>query len=263
MKNSIIYVMVFLGLQAAASLIVTALWGLLGGTPDLTVVKMIVITALFSVAVIAVFLLARWAELSPHWLRTRPWMVLFWSVVAAFGTMLPSVWLQELLPEMPNIVEDELKMILGNRWGYLAVGLLAPLAEEIVFRGAILRTLLGNDSPTSTGYRPMVAIALSAVFFAVAHLNPVQMPHAFLIGLLLGWMYWRTGSILPGLAFHWANNSVAYVCYNLFPSQEDMTMSEFFGGSQTHVAMALFCSLLILLPALFQLNVWMKKTGDR
>jgi membrane protease YdiL (CAAX protease family) len=259
MKNSIIYIIVFWGLQAAATLIIKALWGLLGGTTDMTVMKLVAITVTFSVAVIAVFLLARWAEVSPHWLRTRPWMVLFWSVVAALGTLLPSVWLQELLPEMPNLVEDELKMILGNRWGYLSIGLLAPLAEEVVFRGAILRTLLGNDGTASAGYRPAVAITLSAVFFAVAHLNPPQMLHAFLIGLLLGWMYWRTGSILPGMAFHWANNTVAYVGYNLFPGQEDAKLSELFGGSQLHIMMALLFSLMILLPALYQLNIWMKK----
>jgi len=259
MKNSIIYILVFLGLQAAASLIVTTLWGLLSGSADMTVMKLIAITVIFSITVIAVFLLARWAEVSPHWLRTRPWMVLIWSVVAALGTLLPSIWLQELLPEMPNLMEDELKMILGNRWGYLSIGLLAPLAEEIVFRGAILRTLLGNDSTTSGTYRPAVAITLSAVFFAVAHLNPPQMPHAFLIGLLLGWMYWRTGSILPGMAFHWANNTVAYVGYNLFPGQEDTKLSELFGGSQLHIMMALLFSLMILLPALYQLNIWMKK----
>jgi membrane protease YdiL (CAAX protease family) len=160
---------------------------------------------------------------------------------------------------MPNVVENELKMIMGNRWGYLSIGLLAPLAEEVVFRGAILRTLLGGDRPESGGYRPLVAIPLSALFFAVVHLNPAQMPHAFLIGLLLGWMYWRTNSILPGLAFHWANNTVAYVGYNLFPAMEEATLGEMFGGNQLHILMSLLFSLMILLPALYQLHVWMKK----
>lgn len=94
--------------------------------------------------------------------------------------------------------------------------------------------------------------------FALIHMNPVQMPHAFLIGLLLGWMYWRTGSILPGVAYHWANNSAAFVMYAFYPDP-DMKLIDLFRGSELHVYMALGFSLLILLPALFQLNLWMRR----
>ena len=117
---------------------------------------------------------------------------------------------------MPDYLGDTFKMIVGNDFGYLTLCLLAPLVEELVFRGAVLRSLLG-----SLGNR-WAAITLSAVIFAAVHLNPVQMPHAFLVGLLLGWMYSRTGSILPGVAVHWVNNTVAYALYLLFPYSADM-----------------------------------------
>ena len=83
------------------------------------------------------------------------------------------------------------------------------------------------------------------------------MPHAFLVGLLLGWMYSRTGSILPGVAYHWANNSIAYVVYNVYPDTH-LTLVDIL-GSQRHVLMAVGFSLLILLPALYQLNLWMRR----
>ena len=159
------------------------------------------------------------------------------------------------MPELPNIVEQEFDMILKDRWGYLAIGLLAPLAEEIVFRGAILRSLLEKMSPWT-------AIALSALLFAVFHLNPAQMPHAFLVGLLLGWMYWRTGSILPGMAYHWANNSAAYVIYNVYPNP-DMQLIDVFKGSELHVWLALAFSMLIMLPALYQLHLCMRRAEER
>ena len=155
------------------------------------------------------------------------------------------------MPELPNWAENEFDMLLSDRWGYLTIGLLAPLSEEIVFRGAILRALLSRFSP-------VVAIIISALFFMLIHMNPAQMPHAFLIGLLLGWMYWRTGSILPGVAYHWANNSVAYVMYALYPDP-DMKLIDIFKGSEQHVYMALGFSLLILLPALYQLHLWMRR----
>lgn len=254
MKNSIIYLFVFLGLQAAASLVVGAIWDAVTGSPDATVNMVITTSVVFSILTLAVFLLAHWTEVSPRWLRTRQWSVLAWSVVAAIGFLLPSAWLQEQMPELPSFLEQQFEDLLGNRWGYLTIGLMAPLVEEVVFRGAILRTLLKQQSP-------WVAIAVSALLFAVAHLNPVQMPHAFIVGILLGWMYWRTGSILPGMAYHWTNNTMAYVMYNLYPVS-DMKVADLFGGSQTHVVMALFFSLMILVPALFQLNAWMRHADE-
>ena len=172
--------------------------------------------------------------------------------IAALGAIIPSDWLQEQMPELPNIVEQEFDMILQNRWGYLAVGLLAPLSEELVLRGAILRSLL-----QSSKLSPWAAIAISAIIFAFIHFNPAQMPHAFLIGLLLGWMYYRTGSILPGVAFHWVNNTVAYVMYNIYPDP-DMELIDLFGNQRTELA-ADFFSLLILLPAIYQLHLRMRK----
>jgi membrane protease YdiL (CAAX protease family) len=74
-------------------------------------------------------------------------------------------------------------------------------------------------------------------------------------------MYYRTGSILPGVAYHWANNSVAYVIYALYPDP-DMKLIDVFKGSQLHVYMALGFSLLILLPALYQLHLWMRPAKD-
>jgi membrane protease YdiL (CAAX protease family) len=88
-------------------------------------------------------------------------------------------------------------------------------------------------------------------------MNPAQLPHTFLVGLLLGWMYYRTDSIVPGVVFHWVNNTVAYVLYNIYPNP-DMTLADLF-GSQQHVLMAVGFSLCILIPALFQLNLNMKK----
>ena len=126
-----------------------------------------------------------------------------------------------------------------------------PDLRDVVPEEDPLRRLLADSRMPVCG-----AIALSALFFSFIHLNPAQMPHAFVIGLLLGWMYWRTGSILPGVAFHWANNSVAYVLYNLYPNP-DMKVADLFGGSDHHALLAVIFSLLILVPALFQLHVWM------
>ena len=255
MKKAILDIITFLGIQALVSLTVPLVWGMVTGSPDVTTAMMITTTVIFSLLTIVVFIWAGWTKVSPTWLRTRPWMVLIWSVIAALGLVVPSAWLQEHMPELPNFVEQEFDMILKDRWGYLTIGLLAPLAEEIVFRGAALRSLLASR------LSPLAAIVISALLFAVAHLNPAQMPHAFLVGLLLGWMYWRTGSILPGMAYHWANNSAAYVLYAFYPNP-DIKLIDIFKGSEQHVYMALGFSLLILLPALYQLHLRMRHADE-
>ena len=253
MKKAFSYLFIFIGLQLVGGAIITTLWSLIAGNSDKTAAMLITTTGVIGLLTIVIFLWTRYAEVSPTWLRTRPWTVLSWSVIAALGALIPSAWIQEQMPELPNFAEQEFGTIMGTPWGYLVIGLLAPLSEEIVLRGAILKELLKSEKLST-----WTAIAISALFFALVHMNPAQMPHAFLIGLLLGWMYYRTGSILPGVAYHWANNSVAYVMYALYPAP-DMKLIDIFKGSEQHVYMALGFSLLILLPALYQLHLWMRR----
>ena len=260
MKKAIIYLIEFIAIQLIVGFIVTMVWQLVTKSKDTTTAMIITTTVATGVVTILVFLLTRWAEVSPNWIRTRPWLVLAWSVIAAMGALIPSIWLQEQMPELPNWLGNEFDMILTDRWGYLAIGLLAPLSEEIVLRGAVLRSLLSKPllAGRSERVNAWTAIAISAVFFALVHFNPAQMPHAFVIGLLLGWMYWRTGSILPGVAYHWANNSIAYILYNIYPNP-DIKLIDIFKGSEQHVLMAVGFSLLILIPAIYQLHLWMRR----
>ena len=253
MKKAIVYTLAFAAIQILVPYLIQTFLGVLTSKESTSVnaTQMIISLAASSFAIIALFLYLHWAEVSRSYVRSRPWDSLFWCAIAASGVIIPSSFLQEQMPELPNIVEQEFDMILRDRWGYFAVGLLAPVCEELVFRGAILRALLGSIS------RHWLAIAISALLFALIHANPAQMPHAFLVGLLLGWLYYRTSSIVPGIVYHWVNNSVAYVVYNLYPIPQ-IKLIDLFGSQRTVVAAVLF-SLLILLPALYQLNLRLRK----
>lgn len=253
MKKALIYLVAFVGIQLVAGAVIQLVYILLkgqGAVVDAT--GLIITTALADVTTLVLFLLLKWAKVSRHWVRTRPWTVLFWCVLAAFGAIIPSTYIQELMPELPNWVEEEFELILGNRFGYFVVGLMAPLVEELVFRGAILRALLRWKS------NPWIGIVISAIMFSAIHMNPAQMPHAFLIGILLGWMYYRTDSIVPGVVYHWVNNTIAYILYAFYPDP-DMEVTDLFGGNQQIVLMAVFFSLCILVPSIIQLNMRMRK----
>lgn len=251
MKNAIIYLLIFIGLQLGITFGVEFFWKFFSDSTKPTATMLIVSMAISSVAILVVFLCAHFTVVSNTYLKSHPWTVLAWSGVAALGAILPSEWIQEQLPELPNFAEDTFDMILRNRMGYLVIGLLAPLAEEVVFRGAILRGLLNK---MNGHWWPIV---ITALLFALVHGNPVQMPHAFLVGILLGWMCYRTGSIVPGIAYHWVNNTVAYIAYNLTPNP-NAHLIDIFGGNSHTMLMAVGCSLLILIPAIYQLHLWMK-----
>ena len=251
MIKAFLYTIVFAVVQALMPLLIINVLHLAGVETSLQDATTLIVSLMASsIVVLALFLYFRWAEVSRSYVRSRPWSVLFWSALAAVGAIIPSEFVQELMPKLPNLVEQEFDTILRNRWGYLTIGLLAPVCEELVFRGAILRTLL-------RWRRGWAAIAISALLFSLVHANPVQMPHAFVIGLLLGWLYYRTDSVVPGVVYHWVNNSIAYVVYNLYPNPE-MTLVDLFGSQRSVVAAVLF-SLLILLPSLYQLNLRLRK----
>lgn len=253
MKKALFYTLAFLFIQLVMSAVVQGVWTLVTGksADELGAPLLIASTVAGNIVIILVFVCMKWTPVSRDYIRSRPWAVLIWCCVASLGAIIPSSALQEIMPELPNVVEQQMDMLLRNRWGYVALGLLAPLAEELVMRGAVLHALLIRFR------KPAVCIVVSAALFALIHLNPIQMPHAFLIGLLLGWLYWRTGSIVPGVAFHWMNNTVAYVLYNFYPDPS-MHLTDLF-GSQRNVAAAVAFSLLIFLPAIYQLHLRMKK----
>ena len=274
MKKVLLYLFTFLATQYVAIFLVIGAYMLFtGGDPAEALPPLWNIGTMvaYSLAVIVVFLSMGWFKASRRYLQSHPWSVLFWSVVAALGAIIPSMVLQGLLPEWTGwakeVAEDtseQIAELMGVPGGYMVIALLPPLVEEMVFRGCILRALLTpagqQDVPDMfpvSWKRQALAITISALIFAVIHMNPAQMPHTFLIGLLLGWMYVRTGSIVPGVVYHWANNTAAYVLFHVYHNPE--TLQDIFGPDDTRICMALLFSLCIFVPAIVQLHLRMKR----
>jgi membrane protease YdiL (CAAX protease family) len=80
--------------------------------------------------------------------------------------------------------------------------LLAPLCEELAFRGHLL-PLLRARLPARA------AIVTGALAFAAMHFDPVRLASVFLLGCVFGWLAWRSGSLWPAVAAHAGNNGVA------------------------------------------------------
>ncbi len=107
-----------------------------------------------------------------------------------------------LLPDMPDSLKAAMEvMVKGPLWAsLLSVSVMAPLFEEWLCRGLVLRGLMKK-------MRPEWAIVVSAVFFAVLHMNPWQAIPAFVLGLLFGYVYYRTGSLKLTILMHCVNNT--------------------------------------------------------
>ncbi len=111
---------------------------------------------------------------------------------------------------IPNTLEETFIAMSKNPFGVLSIALLAPVLEELLFRGAIQGHL------QDAGKKPWVAIVISSFIFGVVHMNPAQIPFASLLGIMFGWLYYRTGSLLPGIIGHVLNNSVAAINMTLY-----------------------------------------------
>lgn len=214
------------------------------------------LTSVFSnVITLALFLRIKWTPVTRGYLLSKPWLQLLWVALFTLGAIIPLTFLYEQLGiEMDDSAERLFASLMKEPWGYVAVGILAPLAEEIVFRGAILRTLLDMMSKKNH----WVAIMISAAIFGVVHGNMAQFVNALLMGLILGWMYYRTKSLVPGILLHWVNNTVAFILANILP-QTNGKLIDLFHGDEKTVYYAVGFSLCIMIPSFIQMVQRLKK----
>jgi membrane protease YdiL (CAAX protease family) len=116
------------------------------------------------------------------------------AIMELTSIALPARWLQlfdvSKLFERPPLERAALSV---------AAATVAPFCEEVAFRGWLLTAL-------RTRCRTGPAIALSAILFAVMHLDPVRFSALVALGVLYAWMTWRSGSVWPAILAHATNN---------------------------------------------------------
>ena len=86
----------------------------------------------------------------------------------------------------------------------MAAGIIAPIVEELVFRGLVYKRLTKITDIK-------IAAVLSAVLFGVYHNNWVQAPYAFIIGLLAVFLYERYKSVVAPILFHMSANLTSVI----------------------------------------------------
>ncbi len=94
----------------------------------------------------------------------------------------------------------------------LAAVLVAPVVEEMLFRALVQRSL-------EKYLEPAIAIVLASVLFALVHFNPWTSIQITLLGLVLGYMTWKSGSIIPAVVLHGLNNLFSLLLMNVDESK--------------------------------------------
>lgn len=226
--KSLCYLALFLGMQVLVMLpaiLAAALQAAMDGpveegelytllTADGTTYTLI--SGLATIIVVLAFYLIRRRRLSEAlWLRRVDVPVLWtgaalspglYLIVTLVLAALPDAWTQSYNDAASGIDT-------GSFIGVLSVALVAPVVEELIFRGLIMTRL----SRVMPGW---LAVVLAAAVFGACHGHPVWAGYAFVLGTLYGFVALRAGSILPSILGHLVFNAIGQV-FTFLPESED------------------------------------------
>lgn len=145
----------------------------------------------------------------------RPY--LFAAGMWLIGLSMLIVWMQVLIWLGVDFLvpPDTAQKVLDEAGGsivitILLVGIAGPVAEEVFFRGFVLTGLLKRF-----GVRR--ALLFSSLLFGLFHIDPGAIVPTFALGLILGWVYLKTGSVWPAMFAHGLHNTVAVLIAKYAP----------------------------------------------
>lgn len=145
-----------------------------------------------------------------HHLSMRSFLYTALTVIAfrmIFDNSL-TLWIADI--PMPDFINDAFEeLAVSPIILIISVAIIAPLYEEIIFRGILLKGMAKKMNPT-------LALVVSALFFAVVHLNIPQGINAFFLGIIIGAIYLKTRSIYLSIFAHFVNNVLAITVSSMY-----------------------------------------------
>lgn len=185
------------------------------GAVLLTLVGADLVATVCGVNVLACLIVLRWGFRKTHRSQREVFPLTSFRLVTLLPLSLAVVGLSIILSEADNVTRWFLPMpgflekifselVGGGLWSLIALVIVAPLTEEPLCRGLILGGFLRR-------YTARKAVLVSALLFAALHLNPYQFISAFASGVLMGWVFLRTRSLLPCIFVHALNNASGWI----------------------------------------------------
>lgn len=243
MKTIVKLLLIYLGFQLIAGIIILIpTLFLLEGDFSSGAVSSVKTIVVIGILILSSLLMSWYLYVKNYFRKDRhTWSVVSWRVFPLFllsglSAYVVALGLNDLIG-LPNLMEEEFVDMSNNVWGILGIVLIGPFAEELLFRGAILGGLLKKMDPK-------YAVLISALIFGVIHFNPAQIIFAFLVGLLLGYVYYSSGSLLLPILIHVIINGISTGMTLAFPDVE--TFDQLFGEHFQLWAMSLGTVLFIV-----------------
>lgn len=166
--------------------------------------------------------------------------LILWGVVLVFVT---STVIEPLLNIFPQGYLDLLASAVGTGgWAMLTAVVAAPLLEEILFRGIIQDSLVHR-------YGALRGVVLAAAVFGIVHIIPQQVVNAFFVGLILGFIYLKTRSLVPVIIIHAINNALAFIFMTIFSSAKTGTR-DLIGNDTLYWVFYAACSVVFVVAGI-------------
>ena len=137
--------------------------------------------------------------------------IIFYTFLLSIGVVVLSdeldrivniIWpAPDYILDLNNLLQPE--SILGFILLVLAIVVIAPIGEELLFRGFLQQILEQNWNDITR------SILVTALVFAVIHMNVYWFIQIYFLGILLGFLAWKTKSVIPSLILHSVNNGLA------------------------------------------------------
>jgi uncharacterized protein len=115
--------------------------------------------------------------------------------------VIPGAEMQDQMKAMLNAIPPG---FINTTLKFLAVAVIAPIIEEVLFRGYLQTAFINLMNPH-------LAIWLAAFIFALVHMQPMALPALMVLGASFGYFYHRTGSLKMNIGLHILNNSLALI----------------------------------------------------
>lgn len=175
-------------------------------------------------------------------LKGGDWHLILLVALLTFSAAFLSEAINGCLPDMPEYLKEALSTATGGNFllNFLCVALMAPILEEFLCRGLVLRGIVKN------GGSPSVAIIVSALFFALIHGNIWQAIPAFLLGVIFGYVYYKTNCLWLSVIMHFTNNFTSLVISRIDGIAEDATWMNIMPSGCYWVLFVFFAIALVL-----------------
>lgn len=133
--------------------------------------------------------------------------VVFTTIVVTLLYLMFEELLQNLFLFDPMIDLEEVQpSLLVYILFFINICILAPIYEELLFRGILLRRF-------TLRWSPQKSIIISSIIFGIIHLNPINVVFAFALGCVLGYAYLKTKNIFVPMLLHSFSNFLAFLQY--------------------------------------------------